>query len=335
MDTSLNLPLVSIIVPVYNTASYLRRSLDSILSQTYTHWEAIIVDDGSTDGSGAICDEYAGRDARFRVIHRSNSGVAATRNAGLDAAAGEYLGFVDSDDWIEPDMFRSMVTAILKRRADIATCNVRIVYPNKTTVKKSTDELRVVDRDEAIGMIYEDKQLRSFLWDKLFRRSLFTVRFPEGRIYEDMIVMLKLFAGAERIVMLPGVYYNYRMRTSSIVHAMDLDNRQQLVEALDQSFGQMMGMRVRGWNTKRKKRTYYRRIIRICREVVSQCPNNEARKRFLRFVKKKIESATFAQMIKLKPQYMLWGYVLKYVPSWFGNAVGLTHLPGKGRKKLF
>lgn len=328
-------PLISIIVPVYNTAAYLRRCLDSILSQTYGHWEAILVDDGSTDGSGAICEEYASRDSRFQVTHRPNSGVAATRNAGLDAATGEYIGFVDSDDWIEPDMFRSMVMAILSRRADIATCNVRIVYPNKTAIKKSTEEFRVVDRDEAIGMIYEDKQLRSFLWDKLFRRSLFTVRFPEGRIYEDIIVMLKLFAGAKRIVMLPEVFYNYRMRTSSIVHAMDLDNRQQLVEALDQSFGQMMEMRVRGWNAKRKKRTYYRRIIRICREVVSQCPNNEARKKFLRFVKEKIDSATFAQMIKLKPQYLLWGYVLKYVPSWFGNAVGLTRFPVKARKKLF
>lgn len=140
-------PLISIIVPVYNTAAYLRRCLDSILSQTYGHWEAILVDDGSTDGSGAICEEYASRDSRFQVTHRPNSGVAATRNAGLDAATGEYIGFVDSDDWIEPDMFRSMVMAILSRRADIATCNVRIVYPNKTAIKKSTEEFRVVDRD--------------------------------------------------------------------------------------------------------------------------------------------------------------------------------------------
>jgi len=128
--------LVSVIVPVYNVEEYLGRCVDSILAQTYTNLEVILVDDGAKDSSGAICDEYAARDARVRVIHKENGGLSSARNAGIDAAKGDWLEFVDSDDWIEPDAVESMLTLALEHRTEL-------VVAGRYDVKAKTGERKI------------------------------------------------------------------------------------------------------------------------------------------------------------------------------------------------
>ena len=218
-------PVISVIIPIYNTAPWLRRCLDSVVNQTYQNLEIILVDDGSTDGSGAICDEYAARDGRVRVIHKGNGGVSSARNAGLAAAGGEWIGWVDSDDWIEPDMYVYLLAAAQDRGADIAVCSRYEHYRESCRMRGWAQE-RLLDTEGALELLLKNDDMQNYLWDKLWRRSLFEgISFPEGHTYEDLAVMYRLFERAQRIVCLPEGKYHYNERPGSIVGNVSLKNR--------------------------------------------------------------------------------------------------------------
>ena len=155
-------PLISVIVPVYNVAPYLTRCLDSIVMQTWQNLEIILVDDGSRDDSVGICDLYAARDARIRVIHKENGGLSSARNAGLDIAAGEYVGFVDSDDWIEPDMFEYLLQNAENYGADIATCG-HVDEFNKSITVKTTEQVLLLDTEGSLRMLLENSIVNNVL----------------------------------------------------------------------------------------------------------------------------------------------------------------------------
>ena len=221
----MNNPLISVIVPVYKVEPYLRRCLDSLVGQTYTNLEILLVDDGSPDRCGAICDEYAARDSRITVIHQKNGGVSAARNTGLDAAKGEWLGFVDSDDWIEPEMYAALLEAAVRTGADIAVCGKWLEYARRSKqVCWETEQL--LTREEAMGQLLDDRQMQNSLWDKLVRRELFAgIRFPVGKRYEDLAVMYRVIEQASRVCCLPRPMYHYLQRQGSIMADASLDNR--------------------------------------------------------------------------------------------------------------
>ena len=217
MDETKALPLISIIVPVYNVKDYVEKCLDSICGQSYTNLEIIVVDDGSTDGSGKICDAYASKDRRIKVIHRKNGGLSAARNEGLDAATGEFLGFVDSDDWIDLDMFKFLYELLETEEADISICSHYIERSGRTKIKYSSDKVLNLVPCDAMRLLVEDDIIRNFAWDKLYRRTLFyELRFPQGRYFEDIAVMYKVFYQARKIVMKGCPKYHYMVRTNSI-----------------------------------------------------------------------------------------------------------------------
>lgn len=213
---------ISVIVPVYKVEPYLLRCLDSLVTQTYQNLEIILVDDGSPDNCGAICDGCAARDGRIRVIHKENGGVSSARNTGLAAAAGEWIGWVDGDDWIEPDLYENMLQKAVEHGADIVVCGWREEYPDRTAFW-GWDELQVWNREQALGLLVEDKTMRSYLCDKLWRRELLEgIVFPEGRIYEDTMTVFQFFRRAETVIGIPGAGYHYRQRSGSIVSTRNL-----------------------------------------------------------------------------------------------------------------
>jgi len=221
----INEPKISVVVPVYKVEPYLRKCLDSIVNQTYQNLQIILVDDGSPDNCGAICDKYAERDRRVEVIHQKNGGLSAARNAGLAIAKGDYIGFVDSDDWIELDMYEYMVTNILHYQADIAVCG-RVERYKKYSVPRACAEVKVLDTEQALELLLRDNEVQNCVWDKLWRRTLFdNVRFPEGRTFEDIATTYKLFIKGQRLVCLPEVKYNYLQRPGSILSDTSLRNR--------------------------------------------------------------------------------------------------------------
>lgn len=214
--------LISIIVPVYNVEEYLPRCVDSILAQTYKNLEIILVDDGTKDASDKICDAYAARDSRIKVIHKENGGLSSARNAGIDIARGEYLGFVDSDDWIEPEMYETLLS--LAQKYDVKlVCGGRYDFSsrrNEKTIGLCPEKEEVISGMELLGRTFTWQNCDSAAWDKLYHRSLFeTIRYPEGLVNEDVAVFYKLAELVDRAAMCDKPLYNYFHRPGSITYS--------------------------------------------------------------------------------------------------------------------
>lgn len=218
-------PTVSIIIPVYNTEHSIRTCLDSVVGQTYHNLEIILIDDGSTDESGYICDEYAIKDSRIKAIHKEHAGVAIARNVGLMLASGEWIAWVDSDDWIEADMFEYLVDAALKYDADLAICGLCEHYKEKR-FPKGASKCMVLDAEQALEMLLEDREIHNYPCDKIAKRSLYDdVQFPERHNYEDLAVMAQIFGLSKRIVCLPEEKYHYMLHQNGIIGNMSLKNK--------------------------------------------------------------------------------------------------------------
>lgn len=214
--------MLSVIVPVYNVEQYLPKCLDSILGQEYAPMEVLLVDDGSKDSSGRICDQYAQRDDRIRVIHKENGGLSSARNAGLDQARGEYLSFVDSDDFLEPDAYRTMIDLMERSEADLV-CGGRYDVDVQTGEKRvglCPEKQESIPGWEFAGRIFQWEGCDSAAWDKLYRRKLFnSLRYPVGKISEDMPVTYRAALASEKVAMLNKPIYNYIHRPGSITQS--------------------------------------------------------------------------------------------------------------------
>lgn len=213
-----NFPLISIIVPIYNVEKYLAKCVQSILHQSYDNLEIILIDDGSTDTSPIICDQLSARDNRILVVHQANGGLSSARNAGLDRATGDYIGFVDSDDWIEEDMYMTLLTAAKEYNADIAICTHFVDKEKETIPVNNTGEHKIYSREEALKELFKDKLIKNYAWNKLYKKELFTnIRFPIGRFFEDIAVIYKLFNQASKVVLICESKYHYLLRHDSII----------------------------------------------------------------------------------------------------------------------
>lgn len=186
--------LISVIVPVYKVEKYLKRCVDSILAQTYPCLEVILVDDGSPDGCPAICDEYAREDRRVRVIHKENGGLSDARNAGIDAAKGKFLGFVDSDDYVHPRFYELLLQALKEEGADIAGCDVKKVC--------KTEKIEEKEQQPIQRTVYSGREATANLYDaQMYKKELFEeIRFPKGKLHEDEFTSYKLLYQSESVV---------------------------------------------------------------------------------------------------------------------------------------
>lgn len=213
--------MVSVLVAVYNTEKYLRRCLDSIVNQIYGELQVVIVDDGSTDNSLSICEEYSERYEAVEVYHQENAGVAATRNMLLDKAQGDYTIFIDSDDWIEPNMIEDLLHYINQYDLDIAICgSVREDGNTVVAVDTTFCEPLIEGRENTIRKFLIHKDINGSLWNKLIKTSLFqNLRFANDIWYgEDALMMWQILQRVERIGTVPTSYYHYRMNDESISH---------------------------------------------------------------------------------------------------------------------
>ena len=207
--------LISVIVPVYNVEAYIAKCIESIQNQSYQHLEIILVDDGSTDDSGDICDQYAAYDDRIKVIHQENGGISAARNTGIETANGDYITFVDSDDYIAPNMYEDMLNILKDNDLDILECTA---FRDKggTIIEGYNDGLlKIFNRKEALKLSLNDDF--GTVWNKLYRRdSISNVRFPLGRKFEDTATSYLYVANANRVGHINRCYYYYRLNPNSI-----------------------------------------------------------------------------------------------------------------------
>ena len=205
------MPLISIIVPVYNVEKYLEKCILSIIHQTYTDLEIILIDDGSPDRSGSMCDVFARKDPRIKVIHKTNGGVNSARNAGLALATGDYIGLVDSDDHLEPDMYELLITTMVDNNADISMCGHYIEKNGMITACVRNDgSTQIMTKEEAVRAVLIDKEIRSYVWDKLYKRKLFeNFQYPNIAYLDDLAATFLLMEKAQTVAISNRSKYFY------------------------------------------------------------------------------------------------------------------------------
>lgn len=222
------MPKISVIIPVYKVEKYLKRCVESVLAQTYRDLEIILVDDGSPDRCPALCEELAAKDARVKVIHKKNGGLSSARNAGIAAATGMYIGFVDSDDYILPEMYEKLYHALCDNDADISICNYAYVDEDTGAIDKNKEAIdpvvtEVLDREQAyqkINVLWEGYNYYVTAVNKLYRKELFDGRlFAEGRLHEDELIVHYLFEKCRRVAVIGDVLYMYVQRQGSITNS--------------------------------------------------------------------------------------------------------------------
>lgn len=205
------MPQISVIVPVYKAEQYLQRSISSVVNQTFTDWELLLVDDGSPDASGQICDEWARKDSRIRVFHKKNGGVSEARNYALDRCRGEWLAFMDSDDWMEPQMLETLYGLVKEYQVPLAVCNFWNHFPGRTVKRDNLHtDITVLGWEEAFHLHNMNQGIAAAIWCHLVHRSIYkTLRFKKNRKFEDVAIYYRVFYNACKLVYTPVPLYNY------------------------------------------------------------------------------------------------------------------------------
>ncbi len=226
--------LVSLVLPVYNIEEYLPTCMDSVLSQTYYNLQIILVDDGSTDGSPKLCDYYAQKDSRVLVYHKTNGGLSDARNFGISKATGEFISFIDPDDFIDLDYVKYLVTLIDDYKTDLSICQHRVIFPNGEIKDLGFEGSEVMPSEIAIKrMLYHDV-VDTSAWGKLYKRELFEgIEFPFGMNYEDICTTYKLFDRSRSIACGNNSKYSYIIRSSSIVNGVFSIKKLDLIKTTD------------------------------------------------------------------------------------------------------
>ncbi|MDR1057650.1 MAG: glycosyltransferase [Coxiellaceae bacterium] len=222
--------LISVIIPIYNADKYLIQCLDSVLNQTYSNIEVIVVNDGSTDKTGDICSKYEKKDSRISVIHKQKGGAAAARNAGLDIARGTFIGFVDSDDYIEPNFYQTLYEMIKLSNSDVSMVSYNQIKNKLSIPWANSNEIYLLEREEAIIQLLLDKKIQNYVWNKLYKREIFIgIRFPQSVIYDDINIMYRIMNKINYICCKDIPLYNYVYRDDSVINA---NNHQKFVDEL-------------------------------------------------------------------------------------------------------
>lgn len=228
-------PLISVIVPAYNIENYIVDSVDSILNQSYKNLEVLIVDDGSTDNTGKICDEYAAKDSRVKVFHVENGGTAHARNIALDNMNGEYVAFVDGDDYLNKLYLEILYSDLVRMKADISTCCYTEILPDGMGICSTISPCDMLSKKDALKELLYQVKIDSAMWAKLFKSSLFTdIRFPEGNIYADIAIIYKLFEKAHRVSHNTYGGYYYFIRVTGMTLHKFIPQKMDLIENLNE-----------------------------------------------------------------------------------------------------
>lgn len=216
--------LVSIIIPVYNVERYVGKCLDSVTNQSYDDIEIIVVNDGSTDGSGEICDQYAKKDQRIKVFHKKNGGLSDARNYGIEKSKGEIIAFVDSDDFVKKDFVGAMYQKMIQENADIVECGYNSIKPKRGSASGDDATIRLLIEQETVDIV---------TWNKLYKKSLFVdndVWFPKGKKHEDILTTYKILSKAKKVVYLDKILYCYVDRKESITNTEKTEERLEMRE---------------------------------------------------------------------------------------------------------
>ncbi len=277
-------PLISVIVPIYNVEKYLDRCIESIVNQTYENLEIILVDDGSPDKSPKMCDEWAKKDKRIKVIHKENGGLSDARNSGIDIAKGEYLTFIDSDDYVEKDYVEFLYKNLIDNNADISMGKQYVRYPDKT-LNTGSEEIYIVNPHDCFDKLLYSEDFDVSAWAKLYKKELFKeVRYPVGRLFEDSATTYKLIDKSKIVVLNSKPIYNYIIREDSITTKGFNEKKMELItstkemcEYIDKKYPDLK----KGCD----RRIMYSYLSTLTQLVKSKGNNDECKKELFKYIK--------------------------------------------------
>lgn len=317
---------VTVVVPVYNVEIYLNRCINSIINQTLKEIEIILVDDGSTDQSGKICDDYLEKDKRIKVIHQKNMGLSCARNAGIKIASADYICFIDSDDYIEIDMLEYLYEKALKYKSDIICCGFSSIYENgkkeKITIPNGDMFFSI---EEALDIHLLSGYIDVVAWNKLYKTSLFDkIKYPDGMLYEDMLTTYKLISQSKLISLHPDSKYFYCKRKNSIGGTDFSEKTLKLVDACDQVLKYVLNKYPHLENIRVSKIQWYIVVLnkmitanKVDKEFVKKIKKMIARDRKIILRNKYLNSMRKCQILLLLVNYKVYElfykkFILKY-----------------------
>lgn len=295
--------LVSVIIPAYNIEDYIGRCLDSIISQTYKNLEIIVVDDGSRDYTGEILDNYAKKDRRIKVIHKENGGVSSARNKGIEAAEGDYIGFIDGDDLIESEMYKTLVDLLEEENADIAHCGYQMVFPDRIDYYHNTGKKKIQTTEEGLKDLLSGEMIEPGLVNKLYKKELIkNCRLDETvKINEDLLMNYQLFKLSQKSVYYDITPYSYMIRSSSATGANSLiTKREDALRVLNQIKDDCINNNLLSIIYKR----YIYLLMAICRDDLKDRSYIGYQKKQRKQLKKELKTDIFKSCIPKKLKYM-------------------------------
>ena len=295
--------LVSVIIPAYNIEDYIGRCLDSIISQTYKNLEIIVVDDGSRDHTGEILDNYAKKDRRIKVIHKENGGVSSARNKGIEAAEGDYIGFIDGDDLIESEMYKTLVDLLEEENADIAHCGYQMVFPDRIDYYHNTGKKKIQTTEEGLKDLLSGEMIEPGLVNKIYKKELIkNCRLDETvKINEDLLMNYQLFKLSQKSVYYDITLYSYMIRSRSATGANSLiTKREDALRVLNQIKDDCINNNLLSIIYKR----YIYLLMAICRDDLKDRSYIEYQKKQRKQLKKELKTDVFKSCIPKKLKYM-------------------------------
>lgn len=295
--------LVSVIIPAYNIEDYIGRCLDSIISQTYKNLEIIVVDDGSRDRTGEILDNYAKKDRRIKVIHKENGGVSSARNKGIEVAEGDYIGFIDGDDLIEPEMYKTLVDLLEEENADIAHCGYQMVFPDRVDYYHNTGKKKIQTTEEGLKDLLSGEIIEPGLVNKLYKKELIkNCRLDETvKINEDLLMNYQLFKLSQKSVYYDITPYSYMIRSNSATGANSLiTKREDSLRVLNRIKDDCINNNLLPIIYKR----YIYLLMAICRDDLKDKSYMKYQKKQRKQLKKELKTDIFKSCIPKKLKYM-------------------------------
>ena len=291
--------MISIITPVYQSERYLGILIDSIINQTYSDWELLLIDDGSTDKSAAICKYYAKKDCRIRVYHKENGGVASARNQALDMVRGEYLAFADSDDWVEPDWLERLYKTATEQEADIVVYDFYEEYPQKTIIRSKADNsIIILNRKEALLLTFQNR-IASYLCSAFIRRDIAQERFAPYRAFEDYATVFAWMRHVNKAVILHTPLYHYRQSANSCLHN---NMKQNLIDWINATITRYELIKETSFmqeNISQINAAYICSLVKGVKDVVRSPYDNKFKQSLLKKVSVEIKSIQFSSPYKL------------------------------------
>lgn len=304
--------LISVIVPIYNVERYLNKCVDSIINQTYQNLEIILVDDGSPDNCPIICDEYAKKDKRIKVIHKENGGLSDARNVGINIAKGKYLSFIDSDDYIDSQMLEKLYNNLNETKSELSFCNFYRVFPDKKYLQLTGEQSRTFQEKEIYyTLVNQFAKVIMSACNKLYKREIFNdIKYPTGMIMEDSYIILDILLKTKKISYLNEPLYYYFQRDNSIMHNFNLKNLD-IMKVYERRMEFCLKNNDKDLLILVKKTYIYNLILKIIPGLIS-INNNDKLKKVVEKVKTLSKEIRSSNLLTLKEKIKF--YILSYCP---------------------